>query len=386
MKTYLNTASSLGVIALGLLAGGLAACGDETSRNEDPAAKQTTASIVARGISVGGCGANGSFDIVSPSSSTESIDFVALDQSDFQDLSSQLSSFNAQNQQTLVSNSADTLDSSLQEAINEATSNTNAYQASEATQSQKSHSDKHTSVTLDVQHSDSAESTNDSSSTQWSRNSGSQRNRALSQNENSRNRRAAQNARSGNSFDNSVSTISGGGLVALPTFGLGIAGTPVSGSFSNNSGSNDNSTSSAQNAFANNFNLVSSDTSSNFANYAASSTEQHTATASANSSRRHTRSESNDSLDSASSSATRQKASQSASQASKNKSAQNSERQSHVAFQSLDSLQSKHFVLNVNLQSADNQTHTLRVFQGSNNNVASSQNFAISFPSCVGGI
>jgi hypothetical protein len=387
MKTHRNI-TSLGIVALGILTGVLTGCGDESADGtNDEATGTQAASIVARGIAFDGCGANGVFDIFTSrdaSNRNSRLDFVALDQSDFSNLTSQLSSFNSQNQQSLVSNNATTLDELLQVAINEATSNTSAFQESQNSLRQEVSSDRATHVSRTRSHQDASEATTDVSSSQWSRNSGSSENRAIRSSRNSLANSADRNSRSGNFFENARSVVRGGDIVGLPGFalGIGVSRVPISSIFNNNSAFNDQNASSSVSNFADNFSLVASSNNQDFANFTASSRDAHTAQASANEWTRTMSADTRDSLDSLAESSAAQNSRSEASRRRFNKNVAQSERSTYVAFQDLQQIDSNHYVLNVNLASQDNQNHTLRIFQGDNNNVRAFQNFNFRMNGC----
>lgn len=386
MKTHLN-ATALSLLALGALTSSLFACGDETAQSNDPATGEQAEAITARGIAVTGCGANGVFNVVNTDNLASNIDFIAIDQSDFANLTSQLSSFNAQNQQQLVSNSADTLDSSLQTAINELTNETTAHQASVNRLKEHQASAANTSIIETASHSDSSLVTTDTSSVVESSRSGSADSRALqtaaSFDMNLANARAFNNTEYNNSTSNFAA---GGGGVALP-IAFGVAQTAPffsSAAFAQNSASASNSNVNSAKNVNSAFNLVASNSNNKYADYTRQAQSQHTSAATANEWSRTLQSSTADeqARDLYSEAAT--EASQAASQRSANSSKVQAERASHVAFENLASLAAKNFQLNVNMQAADNQSHTLRVFTGKDSQITAMRNFAISFPSCVG--
>lgn len=390
MKTH-RYATSLSLVALGMLTTSLVACAGETADDTtESATDEQASSITARGIAVTGCGANGQFNISnSLSNFSKNVDFIAIDQSDFAKLTSQLSSLNEQNQQELVSNDASALDSSLQKMINEFTNETTARQASSTKLREHQSANASTSIVETASHSDRSIVTSDSFSESMSSRSGSASNRALSTNSISNFNlvAAAQNDASG--FSNVASQYAsggGGGVVGLP-IALGVAAITApffsSSSFAESHGWNDASVRSVQKDKNDAFNLVASNNESSYADYVKQSQREHLSSEQANEWSRTLRSETADATSRDFESWAANEASQAASQRGYDANIAKSERSSHVAFESLASLHAKDFVLNLNMQANDNRAHTLRLFTGTNNQISEMRDFVIAFPSCL---
>jgi hypothetical protein len=382
MKTHLTT--SLGAVALAALTAALTGCGDAGSEETENTG-ETATEITSRGIAVGGCGANGVFAINNLSNFNGTTDWVALDQSDFTNLTSQLSQQNNQFQQSLVSNNASEVDQSLMQAINQATNFTNAFQASQMFASQAAAASNASQVTSIASHQDSTVATLDANSSQWAQNSGSARNSAVAANNNWASNVANRGARNANSFINSASRFGGGFGVAGAGFGwgVGVIGAPIASMFTSNAAFNDSFINSSLANFASNNSLVASDNFTNFSNFAATNTSRHTATAAANQWTRTAAASSRDSVASLAQQSAAQNASQAASASRYNAATNSAFRSNFVAFQNLSSLQANQLLLNVNMTSANNQAHTLRVFTGFNNNITAMNNFAVGFPGCI---
>src|SRR4051794_2104795 len=95
MNRYFSGAS----VILGMLAAGLAGCGDEGATEKS---QETKSAITSRGFAAAGCGGSGIFDITS----NNAINYVALDNSSFQNMNAQLYTLDQNNQQQLVTSSA----------------------------------------------------------------------------------------------------------------------------------------------------------------------------------------------------------------------------------------------------------------------------------------
>lgn len=385
MKTYLNKAR-LGVAALGALTLAIGGCAADTDTEENTGTQE--ASITARGIAAIGCGANGVFNIAVPSSFTSTVDWIALDQSAFTNATSQLSAFNAQNQQQLVANKASQISSNVEQMINQATNFTNAFQASQMFAQQAAQAVQNTSLQETAFHQDSTVATSDVVSTQWTQNSGAAANQAAAFQNSANSAVSNQNATNVAAFNSLSSNFAaGGGAFAAPVVAFGIAaiGAPFfsSAAFASNFGVNASNVNASQALFNNAGNFVASNNFTNFANAAATTAAQHTATAQANQWARSLNQNSTDAMSSLAQQSAFQSASQAAAASSLNSAAAANHLATFAAFDSLSSLNATNFVLNVNMTAANNQAHTLRVFAGNANNIAAMQSFAIAFPGCI---
>lgn len=386
MKTHLNV-RSLSILALGAITSGLVACANDTEQTEADTTGEQAASITANGIQVSGCGANGLFNIASASSFAKNVDFIAIDQSDFSNLTSQLSAFNEQNQQQLVSNDASTLDASFQSLINEFTNHTTAHQESLIRLQEHQSASANTSIYETASHSDSTVITTDSWSEVESSRSGSASNRALSKNSSFNFNLAQTDLRDHAGFSNSASDfVFGGGSVGAVPIALGVATITApffsSASHANAYGKNSSSAHALNKNENSAFNLVATDNETSYADYSRQAQQQHTAVAEANEWSRTLQSDTSDYVSSDLYSEAAQAASQAAYQRNADSSTALSKAASHVAFQSLDQLRAKNFQLNVNMQAASNRAHTLRVFVGENDQITAMRDFLVSFPSC----
>ena len=88
IRNHFAKAGAIGSVSLGILAAMLAGCGSDagptgTASGSDVAGEKSA--ITQSGLVVNGCGAVGTFDITSP----QFINFVALNQSQFQNSSMQ---------------------------------------------------------------------------------------------------------------------------------------------------------------------------------------------------------------------------------------------------------------------------------------------------------
>jgi hypothetical protein len=361
MKTHLSTSIAL---ALAALTSAITGCGDAASEGEGEDTGEQATSITARGMAVAGCGANGIFAINNLSNFNSTTDWVALDQSAFTNLTSQLSSYNNQFQQNLVSNNASEVSSTIQQAINQATNFTNAYQASQMFATQAANSANANFANTIVSHQDSTVATLDSNASQWASNAGSARNTAMAANNNSAWNRANRGLVNSNNFINSSSMFGGGFGAVAPAFGwgVGVIGAPIASMFTTQAGFNSNFANSALSNFANSNSLVASDNFTNFSNFTANNVSQHQATAAANQWTRTAAQSSRNTAATLASQSAIQNAAQAASVSRYGANSAYAQRANFVAFQNLSSLAANQLVLNVNMTAASNQAHTLRVF------------------------
>ncbi len=136
MKSYLSKSG----LVLGLFAAAIAGCAGEEGTEST---EETKSAITSQGFLVNGCQGTGIFNITS----NNLIDFVALDQSSFQNVNAQLYSLNQNGQQQLIASSQNTsaIDSAFTSMLDQVSNYTSALQQATmlAQQSQASYANQY---------------------------------------------------------------------------------------------------------------------------------------------------------------------------------------------------------------------------------------------------
>lgn len=179
MKRYLSYSG----VVLGMLAAALTGCADEESTSEP---EQVKSAITSQGFLTNGCAGTGIFNITS----NNLINFVALDQSSFANVNSQLFSMNQQNQQQLIASSqnASALSSAFTSMLDQVSNFTSAFQQAAMLAQQQSSQFNNASATNFNQANSIATVASNSShlaagqNTQWTRNNASGFNNAWNSN------------------------------------------------------------------------------------------------------------------------------------------------------------------------------------------------------------
>lgn len=136
-KNILANAGSLGTVTLGLLAAALVGCGSDASGTSTSATTANPGSrqdaITLQSLTSNGCSATATFDI----QSAAAINFIAIDKSDLASANLQLSNVEDSGRITQLDQTAQTADSSMQAMLNASTDNVNAAQKYSMQQAQQ---------------------------------------------------------------------------------------------------------------------------------------------------------------------------------------------------------------------------------------------------------
>lgn len=160
MKRFLPTNSTCAAV-LGLMIAAFASgCANEAPIAKDPQpAKQQKAAVTTRGMDVQGCSASAVFDI----SSSEDIEFIAIDRSDVSNLRAELYTLDESGRESRVEEALIEVDASFQSLLDATSNNVNASELSRRLAREAVSSRSSSTSTESNDHSDSTRSHTDSS-------------------------------------------------------------------------------------------------------------------------------------------------------------------------------------------------------------------------------